>query len=112
MSATFDFQALIPATDHRDADLLADLARLSDLWAQLALTKRQSSTDYKSTLGLVSRECSDLENVIAATPAHMASGQHAKALDDLCSVDPDLPCGRFQGFSAVALLVLHDIFQA
>ena len=108
----YDFQALVPASDHRDADLLANLLRAAELRDQVALARRGSAAGYKRTLKLVGRECMELEGVIAATPAHTAGGRHAKAVHALRGSDPDLPCGGFRSFNAVAISVLHDILEA
>lgn len=108
----FDFQTLVPDADHRDANLLENLARLGELREQLEASKRRSSTAYKRTLKLVAQECVELEDRVAATPAHTPGGRHAKAVHALRDADLDQPSGGFRGFNAVALSALFDAMQA
>ncbi len=108
----FDFQALVPDSDHRDADLLEHIARLTELRDQLDQAKRRGSTAYDRTLKLVCRECVDLEGRVASTPAHTPGGRHAKAVHALRDADLDQPSGGFRGVNAVALSALYDIVAA
>ena len=112
MSEPVDFNAMASITDHRDADLLADLARLTELRDQLEIAQRRGKTAFSRTLGVNCRECVALEDKIAATPAFTSEGRRAKALHALRDADLNAPCGGFTGFNASAFSALWDIVQA
>ena len=112
MSDPVDFNAMASITDHRDADLLADLARLTELRDQLEIARRRGNTAFNRALGTNCRECVALEAAIAATPAQTSEGRRAKALHALREADPDAPCGGFTGFNATVFSALWDIVQA
>jgi hypothetical protein len=112
MSAPVDFNAMASITDHRDADLLADLARLTELRDQVETAQRRGKTAFNRVLGVNCRECVALEAKIAATPALTSEGRRAKALHALREADPDAPCGGFSGFNAGVFSALWDIVQA
>ena len=111
----FDFQALAPAdTDHRDADLLANLDRLGELQAQVKAAKTRGPIAHQKVCRRVIMEILALELKVAATPAHTPGGRHAKALLAIREADPDKPCGGFAGSASAALArsALYDIMQA
>ncbi len=109
----FDFQALAAAdTDHRDADLLADIERLTELRAQVMAAKARGQAVHEKVCRLVVNEIMALEIKVAATPAHTAGGRHAKAFHAIREADRDKPCGGFTGFAALARSALFDIMQA
>ena len=112
MSTPFDFGAMATTTDHRDADLLATLARLTELRDQLEIARRRGTTAFNRTLGANCHECVALETVVAATPALTSEGRRAKALHALREADPDAPSGGFTGFNATVFSALWDIVQA
>ena len=100
------------ATDHRDADLLATLDRLTELRDQLEIARRRGGTAYNRVLGANCRECVALEAAVAATPALTSEGRRAKALHALREADPDAPCGGFTGINAGVFSALWDIVAA
>ncbi len=117
MNTAVDFRAMVAnataaVMDHRDADLLANLARLTDLRDQAEIARRRSSTAYNRVLGLTCREAVALEAMVAATPAMTSEGRRAKALHCLRDADPNAPCGGFTGFNASVFSALWDIVQA
>ena len=112
MTAPIDFGAMATATDHRDADLLATLDRLTELRDQLEIARRRGRTAHNRVLETNCHECVALEAVIAATPALTSEGRRAKAMHALREADPDAPCGGFTGFNAGVFSALYDIVQA
>ena len=112
MNTPIDFDVMASITDHRDADLLANLSRLTDLHDQMEIARRRGKTAFNRTLGANCRECVALEAVIAATPAQTSEGRRAKALHALREADPDAPCGGFSGLNAGVFSALWDIVQA
>ena len=112
MSAITDFNAMATVTDHRDADLLANLSKLTELRDQLEIAQRRGRTAFNRTLGANCKECVALEDRVAATPALTSEGRRAKALHALREADPDAPCGGFTGFNAAVFSALWDIVQA
>ena len=112
MTTPVDFGAMATVTDHRDADLLANLARLTEMRDQLEIARRRGNTAFNRVLGVNCHECAALETVIAATPALTSEGRRAKALHALREADPDAPCGGFSGFNAAVFSALWDIVQA
>lgn len=112
MSPASDFAAMAAVTDHRDADLLATLDRLTELRDQVDIARRRGSMSYNRVLGANCRESVALEAKVAATPALTREGRRAKALHCLRDADPDAPCGGFVGFNATAFSALWDIVQA
>ena len=112
MSTPYDFGRMASVTDHRDADLLADLAKLTEIYHEFDLARRRGNTALSKILRECCNEGKTLLDSIAATPALTSEGRRAKALHALRDADPDLPCGGYTGLSALGLSALHDILQA
>jgi hypothetical protein len=107
-----DFNAMATVTDHRDAGLLDDLARLTELQDQIEIARRRGKTAYGRVLRANCHECVEVEAKVAATAAFTSEGRRAKALHALREADPDAPSGGFSGFNAVVFSALFDIVQA
>ena len=86
-----------PATDHRDADLLATLDRLTELRDQLEIARRRGRTAHNRVLETNCHECVALEAVIAATPALTSEGRRAKGNARLTGGGPGCAVRRLHG---------------
>ena len=110
MNAPYDFGRM-PSADHRDADLLADLAKLTETYDQMELARRRGTTAFNRVLRQRCYEGKALQDRIAATPAYTPEGRRAKAFHAIREADPDAPSGGFTGMNAIALSALFDIIQ-
>ena len=91
MTAPFDFPALAGIADHRDAELLATLDRLSEIRDQLDVARRRGSTAYQRAVRSTCQEFLALDTKAAATTAFTSMGRRAKAMHALrmAEADPD-----------------------
>ena len=112
MSTPYDFGRMAAVTDHRDADLLADLAKLMEIYDEFDLARRRGNTALDRVVRKRCHEGKALQDRIAATPAYTPEGRRAKAAHALMNADPDAPSGGFTGMNAIALSALYDIIQA
>ena len=110
MSETFDFNALVPPADGRDAVLLAHIARLNDIRRQLSDARRRGATAEKKVMNSVAQEYLRVDNAVIGTPALTAAGRYAKAVHALRDIDPDDP--QFPCWNGAAISVLWDILEA
>ncbi len=108
----FDFAGMVAGTDHRDSDLLAKLARLTDIREQVDAARRRGSTAFRRVMLATCCEYNAIEREVAATPVLTPEGRRAKALHALRDADPDAPSGGFVGVGAVTASALWDIVQA
>ena len=110
MSEAFDFNALVPPADGRDATLLAHLARLDEIRRQIDTAQRRGETAGLKSMKSFSAEYLSLDNSVRDTPALTAPGRYAKATYALREVDPDKP--EFSCWNHHAASALWDIIQA